>query len=88
MVRLYLLPVGILLAACTDPTFREPIQPLQHGAAVRANMAAHIIDPNPPARKPPLTDAQRPVLALENYRTNEVETPGEEQPKSLTGAGE
>ena len=88
MVKWLMLPTCTVLIACAGPEFREPIKPLPHGAAVRANMAAHIINPVPPARTPAVTDAQRPVLALENYRTGEVETPGEEEPNSLTGASE
>ena len=88
MVKAFMFLAGLCAAACTNPSFREPIKPSSHGAAVRANMAAHIIDPTPPARKTTLVDAHRAVLATEKYRTGEVEAPGEKKAPSLTGAEE
>jgi type IV pilus biogenesis protein CpaD/CtpE len=73
-----------LMAGCAkDP--REPIglstdEPF--GDAVRANMAAHIIDPTPPDPKSGTGlgnadpgDGQRRVLMIERYRADQVETP-------------
>lgn len=84
-LRLMIL-IPLCLAACTSPSFREPIKMAPHGDSVRANMAAHIINPNPPAPTPTLSDAQRPVLATEKYRTGEVDVPGKEKQPALTGA--
>ncbi|MEM7210840.1 MAG: hypothetical protein AAF479_02940 [Pseudomonadota bacterium] len=55
---------------------------------MRANMAAHIINPNPPPRTPRIYDANRAVLATEQYRANEVEKTASEDGESLTGAAE
>ncbi len=88
MVRFVLFSIFLTIAGCNDPSFREPIKQPPHGAAVRANMAAHIINPIPPGRTPTIVDAQRAVLATEKYRAGEVDEPGEKKPKSLTGAEE
>ena len=88
MVRLVALGLCIAFAACSSPGFNKPIKLPPHGAAVRGNMAAHIINPNPPPRAPRVYDANRAVLATEQYRTNEVEKTASEEGKSLTGAAE
>ena len=46
-----------------------------HGSAVRHNMAAQIINPNPPRHRPDLWDATRPALSVEAYQKNEVKDP-------------
>ena len=51
-------------------------------------MAAHIINPVPDLRAPPVTDANRPVLATRSYRSDEVEAAAPEEGRTLTGAGE
>ncbi len=71
-----LIIVPMLCAGCEQlDDYRKPISMTPHGAAVRANMAAHIINPRPPAAKPPRSDAQRPALAIERYRTDQVKEP-------------
>lgn len=72
----YLILVPVLCAGCERlAEYRKPISLTPHGAAVRANMAAHIINPRPPTSKPPRTDGQRPALANERYRTDQVKEP-------------
>ena len=88
MVRALLSILSVALAACSSPGFNEPIRLPPHGSAVRANMAAHIINPTPPVRRPRISDANRAVLATESYRTNEVEKTAAEDGESLTGAAE
>lgn len=78
----------LALAACSAPQFNEPIRLPANGAAVRANMAAHIIDPIPPAPAPRISDANRAVIATESYRTNDVDKTTGENGESLTGAAE
>lgn len=86
MVRCFVLFIVVLAGGCTDPSFREPIRLAPHGSAVRANMAAHIINPNPPARTGASADARRTVLASDRYQKGEVKAPGEKKKRSLTGA--
>lgn len=74
MVRTLLL-VGILAVAACE-RYKEPIAFAPHGAAVRANMAAQIINPTPSTAPPGPMDAERALLALERYRTDEVEALG------------
>ena len=69
--------VGVLLgavAACAR--YEEPIALPPYGAAVRANMAAMIIDPTPSTRAAGPMDAERALGALERYRTNSTEPLG------------
>ena len=72
-----LLLTGMALAVggCDPSDYQKPIAFKPHGFAVRANMAAQIIDPNPPANRPGIMTAHRPVLAVENYQKNEVPNP-------------
>ncbi len=77
MVRalpLVLLPAVLLAAGCER--YEEPIAFAPHGAAVRHNMAAQIVDPTPSAAPPGPMDAERAMLGLERYRTDEVEALG------------
>ena len=66
------------LAACDTDKYTRPIAHTPHGTAVRANMAAQIINPLPPASGPILTDANRPVQAVGAYRSGEVKDPTEQ----------
>lgn len=77
-----------MLAGCASSGFDDPIRLAPHGDAVRANMAAHIINPTPPARSSRVTDARRTTLATERYKSGEVTAPGEKKQRSLTGAEE
>lgn len=76
MVRTFTiaLVLPVALAACGEK-FDEPISLKPHGAAVRANMAAQIINPMPPQRRSSPSDAARAVLALDRYREGEVLDP-------------
>ena len=74
MVRCLPLLLLALVAACDR--YKEPIAFEPHGAAVRANMAAMIIDPTPSTAEPGPMDAERALLALERYRADEVEALG------------
>ena len=72
-IRPLVLVAGLALAACTTPA-NEP-RP-EFGQAVRNNMAAHIIDPNPPADMAlPPSDGVRRALMIQRYQADEVETP-------------
>ncbi len=74
MVRTLPLIAVIALAACENA--KQPIAYAPHGAAVRNNMAAMIINPTPSLRDPGPMDAERALLALDSYRTNDVEALG------------
>ncbi|MEM9140026.1 MAG: hypothetical protein AAGB15_09355 [Pseudomonadota bacterium] len=86
MVRYALaLPAILIMAACDPAKYTAPIAPKPHGQAVRANMAAQIINPEPPvARRPELTDAARTTLAREAYRQDEVQEPSREDAAAST----
>ena len=72
-IRPTVLVAGLVLAACTTPA--NAPRP-EFGQAVRNNMAAHIIDPNPPeSMELPPSDGARRALMIERYRTDQVETP-------------
>jgi type IV pilus biogenesis protein CpaD/CtpE len=72
-IRPIVLVAGLLLAACTTPA--NTPRP-EFGQAVRNNMAAHIIDPNPPADMAlPPSDGVRRALMIQRYQADEVETP-------------
>ena len=87
MVKALFLGAAVLtLTGCDTDRYLEPIKTKPHGEAVRTNMQAHIIDPNPPASRPSLSDANRPVLALDAYRKNEVEEPSREDAAASTAA--
>ena len=72
-IRATVLVAGLVLAACTTPA--NTPRP-EFGEAVRNNMAAHIIDPNPPATMElPPSDGVRRALMIQRYQADEVETP-------------
>ena len=88
MVRLVALLLCLGATGCTAPEYNKPIEMTSHGAAVRANMAAHIINPVPAPPRALVSDASRPVQATQQYRTNEVEAAAPDDGRTLTGAGE
>jgi type IV pilus biogenesis protein CpaD/CtpE len=70
-----ILLAGLLLAGCNTPS-DEP-RP-EFGEAIRTNMAAHVIDPTPPASMElPPADGARRALMIQRYQRDEVETPRE-----------
>ena len=72
-IRPALLVAGLVLAACSTPA--NTPRP-EFGHAVRNNMAAHIVDPNPPADMAlPPSDGVRRALMIQRYQADEVETP-------------
>ena len=79
MVRSLILGTSLLaLIACDPEEYTRPISIKPHGEAVRNNIQAQIIDPTPPASRPAVVDATRPVLALDAYRKDEVKEPSRE----------
>jgi type IV pilus biogenesis protein CpaD/CtpE len=72
-IRPTVLVAGLVLAACTTPA--NTPRP-EFGHAVRNNIAAQIIDPQPPADMAlPPSDGVRRSLMIERYQADEVETP-------------
>ena len=72
-IRATILVAGLVLAGCSTPA--NTPRP-EFGQAVRNHMAAHIIDPNPPASMElPPSDGARRALMIERYRTDQVEPP-------------
>jgi type IV pilus biogenesis protein CpaD/CtpE len=72
-IRPTVLVAGLVLAACTTPA--NTPRP-EFGQAVRNNMAAQIIDPNPPEDMTlPPSDGVRRALMIQRYQADEVETP-------------
>jgi type IV pilus biogenesis protein CpaD/CtpE len=72
-IRLTLLLAGLALAACDTPV--NTARP-EFGEAVRNNMAAQIVNPEPPESMEPLpSDGVRRALMVERYQADEVETP-------------
>jgi type IV pilus biogenesis protein CpaD/CtpE len=72
-IRPTVLVAGLVLAACSTPA--NTPRP-EFGQAVRNNMAAHIIDPNPPeSMELPPSDGVRRSLMIERYQADKVETP-------------
>jgi type IV pilus biogenesis protein CpaD/CtpE len=72
-IRPTVLVAGLVLAACTTPA--NTPRP-EFGHAVRNNMAAQIIDPQPPVDMAlPPSDGVRRQLMIERYQADEVETP-------------
>jgi type IV pilus biogenesis protein CpaD/CtpE len=72
-IRPTVLIAGLVLAACSTPA--NAPRP-EFGQAVRNNMAAHIIDPNPPEDMtlPPSAGVRR-ALMIQRYQADEVESP-------------
>jgi len=73
------------LGGC-DEHHRRPIALTPHGAAVRANMAAQIIDPRPPAVRTATTGAAGPIRAVTAYREGTIAEPAESATAAGTGA--
>jgi type IV pilus biogenesis protein CpaD/CtpE len=72
-VRATVLLAALLLAACNTPA--NTPRP-EFGQAVRNNMTAQIIDPNPPENMElPPSDGVRRSLMIERYQHDEVESP-------------
>jgi type IV pilus biogenesis protein CpaD/CtpE len=72
-IRPTILVAGLVLAACSTPA--NTPRP-EFGEAVRNNMAAQIIDPNPPEDMTlPPSDGVRRALMIQRYQADEVETP-------------
>ena len=72
-IRPTVLVAGLVLAACSTPA--NTPRP-EFGQAVRNNMAAHIVDPNPPeSMELPPSDGVRRALMIQRYQADEVETP-------------
>ena len=72
-IRATVLFAGVLLAACNTPA--DTPRP-EFGEAVRNNMTAQIIDPNPPEDMAlPPSDGVRRSLMIERYQSDEVESP-------------
>jgi type IV pilus biogenesis protein CpaD/CtpE len=72
-IRPTVLVAGLVLAACNTPA--NTPRP-EFGHAVRNNMAAHIIDPQPPeSMELPPSDGVRRSLMIERYQADEVESP-------------
>lgn len=87
MVKILILGTTVMaLAACETDRYTKPISLKPHGEAVRTNMQAQIINPNPPASRPSVVDATRPVLALDAYRKDEVKEPSREDAAASTAA--
>lgn len=74
------------LSGCADSTYRQPISVPPLGAAVRANLAAQIVDPPRRADGPARMDAARAVLGIEHYRTGDGDTPHSVSTSSAVGA--
>ena len=72
MVRTTLLLAALSLGACEGSEYDRPITMFPHGDAVRANMAAQVINPNPPRRTNGLTDGAVAVRAYTAYQDGEV----------------
>lgn len=75
MVMRFLLLTCLFAVNGCGETANDPIGLKPHGQAVRANLAAHIVNPIPPPRRVPLSDAERAVAGVERYRTGEVKDP-------------
>lgn len=72
-IRPIVLLAGLALAACSTPA--DTPRP-EFGQAVRNNIAAHIIDPEPPeSMELPPADGVRRSLMIERYQTDKVEKP-------------
>lgn len=74
---------ALCLTACAEE-YKQPIKLPPHGAAVRANLAAHIINPIPPGSTVSPTDAAKTGLAVDAYREGEVKDPKEAAGESTT----
>ena len=74
-IQTSVLLAGLALSACSTPA-DTPLP--EFGEAVRNNMAAHIIDPQPPeTMELPPSDGVRRSLMITRYQTDKVEEPRE-----------
>ena len=74
MVRVAFVCCVLALGACAGGQYDQPIKLTPHGHAVRANMAAQIIDPNPPRGVNNRSDgvaAQRGYVAYQEGETED-----------------
>ena len=68
-----MLLAALALGACEGSEYDQPIRLVPHGDAVRANMAAQVINPNPPRRSNGLTDGAVALRTYTAYQDGEVE---------------
>ena len=75
------LAIAALLSACHEPL---PLsQPDNFGAAVRHNMEAQVVNPNPQPEAGPIPmEGNRAAIAVERYQVDKVK-----QPKSMSTSG-
>jgi type IV pilus biogenesis protein CpaD/CtpE len=74
-IQATVLLAGLAVAACNSPA--DTAKP-EFGEAVHRNMAAHIIDPQPPeSMELPPADGVRRSLMISRYQADKVETPRE-----------
>ena len=74
-IQAAILLAGLAVAACNTPADAPPPE---FGEAVYSNMAAHIIDPQPPESiELPPADGVRRALMIGRYQADKVETPRE-----------
>ena len=80
-IQATVLLAGLAVAACNTPADAPPPE---FGEAVRRNMAAHVIDPQPPESvELPPADGVRRSLMISRYQTDKVETPREPTTSTL-----
>ena len=80
-IQATVLLAGLAVAACNTPA--DTPRP-EFGEAVYNNMAAHIIDPQPPeSMELPPADGVRRSLMIGRYQADEVETPREPTTSTL-----
>jgi len=80
-IQATVLLAGFGVAACNTPAGAPRAE---FGEAVYSNMAAHIIDPQPPeSMELPPADGVRRSLMIERYQTDKVETPREPTTSTL-----
>jgi len=72
MSRTLILAAALALAACADP--HQPLSP-DFGNAVRANISAQVVNPNPAMAGANDMDGQRAGKAIDRYHTNKVYVP-------------
>ena len=73
MVRTILLLATLLVASCEDSQYNQPIRLTPHGDAVRANMAAQIINATPNQGVNNRTDGTVAQRGYKAYQDGEVE---------------
>ena len=73
MVRLSMVAAVLLAGACAGSPYDQPIRLTPQGDAVRANMAAQVINPTPPRHANVLTDGAVALRTYQAYQDGEVE---------------